>query len=1129
MKLNIFLKAKLLSLFLVTMLFATTVNGQALQATGGTGTLRNQIWWADFSGVSLASGGTLSRNFNIGNIVVTVTLSNVSFSGSAKTSPPGNVLTTVRLVGYKSGSWREDGLDNLYNIGGTGPSNSLTNALNTNFGGVSGGATGTNNTLISNFKITAYATLNGKPISLAMVYASAEADGNAPAPNNPLGIEYTQGTTNGSPWQLIEKFTTPNQSTGNRLISFSNSDLTALMSMGSSNQGTSEANATPSNVAILYTGKNATSSSNSLVVDAKMVSGGSSAIAIGFIVGVDNGDLPASFGSSRNSLVPVTTGGTNPNPGVTQNTYLANGLTSPTPIINPGTLVNPTNLKIGTNAADPDLTTVNSATANGDDITGTDDEDGLDAVTIGGLYSGLTSYSLNNIPVTNTTGSSAILAAWVDFNQNGTFETGEGTTVTVANGATSASLSWTGLSGVVAGKVNIRLKLSTDTDLTTATPTGESIDGETEDYQFTVCNSGTSQVVLSSTALNTCSPNTVDLNTAFTGTAPGGASLVWFTNNAHTGTALTLAQSQAAGVGTYYAFFYDSVNGCYNVTTSTSSVVVTVTSGAPTLGAISGPSCTVSPASGIAYSVPAVPGATSYTWSYTPALGTTSGIVAGQGTRFITMNFIESNPSGILSVTVTTACGTSAPSTLAITLLPKPSIATLGNSTICPGGGSILLTSTPAPAYQWYKDGVILTGETNQNYMATATGAYTVVTSSGSSCMSVTSDAFNVIQEDTTPPVFVSPLGSTTKNVKIDFRNISINNAINLPQTYQNIETGALANERIRISQSAGSGTAQGTTTTVYPATADAAGPAAYGNDKLLFIKNTGDPIRTYAFNFDQSVSNLKFSMYDIDGTTTLDARAYNNGVLQPITLTPLKFNTPRVIVSASPSTTPSLTAPANAYSGYNSISAMRTSGVNVDVPNAINSFILATTSRYNGDNDFYVSQISYDYTAPVLPPDVTVDCNAIPAPVVLTATDNCSAATVTYVQNPAVYTPSSSTQIITRTWTATDSSNNTSTYTQTITVNPGSKIPTVATSQTICATVHSSLANIAISGDNIKWYATATSIPVLPSTTLLVNGTTYYATQTLPGGCESSRVSVTVTLRNCSWVNPSLRFKGSK
>ncbi|HSQ45827.1 MAG TPA: gliding motility-associated C-terminal domain-containing protein [Lutibacter sp.] len=55
---------------------------------------------------------------------------------------------------------------------------------------------------------------------------------------------------------------------------------------------------------------------------------------------------------------------------------------------------------------------------------------------------------------------------------------------------------------------------------------------------------------------------------------------------------------------------------------------------------------------------------------------------------------------------------------------------------------------------------------------------------------------------------------------------------------------------------------------------------------------------------------------------------------------------------------------------------------------------------------------------------------------------------------------------------------------------------------------------NLNASGTGILWYATETSITPLNQTDLLVNGTSYWATQTVASGCESAnRLVVTVTI----------------
>ncbi|WP_284651896.1 T9SS type B sorting domain-containing protein [Flavobacterium terrisoli] len=101
------------------------------------------------------------------------------------------------------------------------------------------------------------------------------------------------------------------------------------------------------------------------------------------------------------------------------------------------------------------------------------------------------------------------------------------------------------------------------------------------------------------------------------------------------------------------------------------------------------------------------------------------------------------------------------------------------------------------------------------------------------------------------------------------------------------------------------------------------------------------------------------------------------------------------------------------------------------------------------------------------------------------------------------------------------------------VTVTP-SIIPNVISPQTFCIQQNATLSDIAITGQNIKWYDTPTAGNLLGSTTLLQNGVTYYASQTL-NSCESSLVPVTITIQNtptptgnspqtlCASQNPTL------
>ena len=79
-----------------------------------------------------------------------------------------------------------------------------------------------------------------------------------------------------------------------------------------------------------------------------------------------------------------------------------------------------------------------------------------------------------------------------------------------------------------------------------------------------------------------------------------------------------------------------------------------------------------------------------------------------------------------------------------------PTITPGGPTTFC-SGGSVVLTSSQATGNQWYQDGVLISGATNQNYTATTAGIYTVTytsagcTSSQSSGITVTTSQAPVI------------------------------------------------------------------------------------------------------------------------------------------------------------------------------------------------------------------------------------------------------------------------------------------------------------------------------------------------------------------------------------------------
>lgn len=89
------------------------------------------------------------------------------------------------------------------------------------------------------------------------------------------------------------------------------------------------------------------------------------------------------------------------------------------------------------------------------------------------------------VNVTNTTGSSAFMSFWIDYNQNGVFESSEGFTGIPISGSTTQTFTPRVPSSARAGQTYARFRLSTDL-ASVSSPTGAARDGEVEDYQISI-------------------------------------------------------------------------------------------------------------------------------------------------------------------------------------------------------------------------------------------------------------------------------------------------------------------------------------------------------------------------------------------------------------------------------------------------------------------------------------------------------------------------------------------------------------------------------------------------------------------------------------------------------------------
>lgn len=74
--------------------------------------------------------------------------------------------------------------------------------------------------------------------------------------------------------------------------------------------------------------------------------------------------------------------------------------------------------------------------------------------------------------------------------------------------------------------------------------------------------------------------------------------------------------------------------------------------------------------------------------------------------------------------------------------------------------------------------------------------------------------------------------------------------------------------------------------------------------------------------------------------------------------------------------------------------------------------------------------------------------------------------------------------------------------------------LPVANAAQSFCIYNNPAISDLAVTGSNVKWYATTTGGSALAGTTALQDGITYYATQTV-NICESNRVAVTAAVLN--------------
>lgn len=208
----------------------------------------------------------------------------------------------------------------------------------------------------------------------------------------------------------------------------------------------------------------------------------------------------------------------------------------------------------------------------------------------------------------------------------------------------------------------------------------------------------------------------------------------------------------------------------------------------------------------------------------------------------------------------------------------------------------------------------------------------------------------------------------------------------------------------------------------------------------------------------------------------------------------------------------------------------------NPTIPNAIAANAGTYTCQVSGsgacDGSFTVNVVVGDTVAPIPTianlPDVTGDCHTLIS-VIPTAADNCAGSITATTTDPLSYSVPGTYVIH---WTYNDGNGNISIQNQNVVVTSPALPTTANPAQVFCTTNQPKISDVQITGQSIKWYDATGNI--LPPTTLLNNGQTYYASQTI-NGCESGKIAIQVTVNAtpkpianatqdfCASTNPTL------
>lgn len=210
------------------------------------------------------------------------------------------------------------------------------------------------------------------------------------------------------------------------------------------------------------------------------------------------------------------------------------------------------------------------------------------------------------------------------------------------------------------------------------------------------------------TTVSICTGSTFNIRKLYD--TAGYATKVWSTPK---------PDSAVAGI---YTLIVANATGCKD----TAKITIANYPASPIPGTITGQFFGVCNRSGIAYSVPNVPGL-SYNWTFST---TTSVVASGQGSNAITAIFNSGFVTGLLSVTSNNGCGAGAARSVTVRATPEAPSAISGNTSVCANQTGVaysIPSIANATSYTWtgpsgshVSDGVTTSATTSLTTTATA-------------------------------------------------------------------------------------------------------------------------------------------------------------------------------------------------------------------------------------------------------------------------------------------------------------------------------------------------------------------------------------------------------------------------